>query len=198
MIPKLSPLVVTGMVGVGLLIVAGCSGQVAMPTSYQNYNAKDQSFAIDYPANWEAVGGGQSGFYSARFTSGSASVKVSADMTGSVVADIAKSQATMAGGENIEELKPIVKVHAMGKQQMAEEWGKYEENEPANVNSGFGESRQSEFKASSGFGGKVRGSRLTALSVDRRITVVAVCKERDWDKLKPVFDKMIASLQRGR
>jgi hypothetical protein len=168
-----------------------------MPTSYQNYNAKDQSFAIDYPANWKAVGGGQSGFYSARFTSGSASVKISADMVGSVVGDIAKSQATMAGGEEIEELKPIVKVHEMGKNQMAEEWGKYEEGTPTNVQSAFGEGRQAEFTASSGFGGKVRGIRLTALSVDRRISVVAVCKPADWDRLKPVFDKMIASLQRG-
>jgi hypothetical protein len=182
----------------GLVVAAGCSGPVAIPASYKTYSAKDQSFAVDYPENWKAVGGGQSGYYSARFTSGSASIRVTADMVGSVIGDIARSQSRMAGTEHIEQFKPINKVHELGNKQMAEEWSSYQEQPAAPFRSGFGEGRLSEFTAGGSFGGKMHGYRLTALSVDRRITVVCYAREADWQKLKPAFDKVNASLKSGR
>ncbi len=181
----------------GWAAVAGCGGGVAMPTSYQNYKAKDDSFAIDYPANWEAVGGGQGTYYSARFTSGSASVKVTADVVATALSDIGQSQlATMGGGADL--AMAIVTVHNKGKEQMSSEWSNYQEQEPVKVPTAFGDGRQAEFTASGAFGGKVRGCRLTALSGFRRISVVALCNEGEWTKVKPVFDKMIASLKGGK
>jgi hypothetical protein len=168
------------------------------------YKAKDQSFAIDYPENWEATGGGQAGFYSARFTSGSASIKVTADMVGSVIGDIAKSQTQMLGGgaleemEELEELEPVHQVHEMGKEKMAEEWANFEESPPATVQTAFGEGRLAEFIGNGSFGAEVRGWRLTALGVDRRITVVCCATEKDWETLRPTFEKAIASLKHGR
>ncbi|MDZ7616292.1 MAG: hypothetical protein U1E05_04765 [Patescibacteria group bacterium] len=178
---------------------AGCGGPVAAPTSFKNYQAKDQSFAIDYPETWEVKGGGQSGFFSARFTSGNASIKVTADTVGSLLGDIAGSQTGGMSGENEipEERKPIRVVHEMGKEAMAEEWSGYEEAEPESVQTAFGDARLAEFTGKSTFGGEFRGLRLTALGIDRRITVVCCCQESDSQNLRPAFDKAIASLNRG-
>lgn len=86
----------------------------------------------------------------------------------------------------------------MGKAQVAEDWGNYQEQAATAVSTAFGEGRLSEFTAGSGFGGKYHGYRLTALSTDRRITIVSYGKESDWQKLKPVFDHVHASLAPGR
>ncbi len=178
---------------------AGCSGPVAAPTAFTTYQAKDQSFAIDRPETWEVAGGGRSGYYSARFTSGSASVKVTADTVGSLLGDIARSQTNAFGGETEapEELKPVHVIHEMGKETMAEEWSDYTETSLETVQTGFGEGRLAEFTGKSSFGGKFSGLRLTALGVDRRITVVCCCRESDSENLRPAFDQMIASLKRG-
>ncbi len=186
-----------------LVVVAGlgtgCDGPVAAPTSFTNYQAKDQSFAIEYPANWEAKGGGRSGFFSVRFTSGSASIKVTADTVGSLLGDIAKSQTSALGGENEapEELKPVHVIHELGKEAMAEEWSSYEEAAPEIVQTAFGEGRLAEFTGKGAFGGEFRGLRLTALGIERRITVVCCCQESDSQNLRPAFDQAIASLKRG-
>jgi hypothetical protein len=180
------------------LFAAGCGGSVTAPTAYQNYNAKDQSFSIDYPEGWEATGGGQSGFYGARFSSGSASIKVTADMVGSAIGDIAKSFSTVAGDTEDEEHKPIAQVHALGKTQMADEFGNYLESPAVPVRTAFGEARLAEFTGRTTFGDKMHGYRLTALSVDRRITVVCYCRDPDWTKLKPAFEKVYTSVKQGR
>jgi len=137
------------------------------------------------------------GYHSARFTSASASIKVSADMVGSLFGDMAESRNRLGGTQDVEELKPVNQVHEMGKAQMADEWGNYQEQAATALSTSFGEARLSEFTAGSGFGGKYHGYRLTALSTERRITVVSYGKESDWQKLKPVFDKCNASLARG-
>lgn len=180
------------------LLFAGCSGPVAAPTSFTKYSAKDQSFAIDYPDNWKAVGGGQSGFYSARFTSGSASIKVTADTVGSLFGTIMDPNNTSSGEEVPEELKAIYQVHEMGKEKMAEEFSNFQESPPTPVQTVFGDSRLAEFTGGGGFGGKMHGYRLTALGVDRRITIVCCCREPDWETLKPAFRQAIATLSFGR
>ncbi|NUQ62218.1 MAG: hypothetical protein HUU20_07005 [Pirellulales bacterium] len=184
--------------GVAGLLATGCSGPVAAPTSFTTYAAKDQSFAIDYPDSWEAVGGGQSGFYSARFTSGSASIKVTADMVGSVIGNIVDPNSTSSTEEVPEELKAIYQVHEMGKEKMAEEFANFQESPATPVQTAFGDSRLAEFIGGGSFGGKMHGYRLTALGVDRRITVVCCCRENDWKTLEPAFRKAIATLKHGR
>ncbi len=180
------------------LLVSGCSGPVAVPDSFTNYKAKDQSFAIDYPEAWDAVGGGQSGFYSARFTSGSASIKVTADMVGSVIGNIMDPNSSSSDEEVPEELKAIYQVHEMGKEKMAEEFSKFLESPPTPTQTAFGDSRLSEFTGGGSFGGRMHGYRLTALGVDRRITVVCCCREGDWEALKPAFRRVLATLSHGR
>jgi len=186
--------------------LAGCSGSVSAPTSYDNYNAKDGSFACKYPAGWEAKGGGRGGFHSASFSQGAAKIKVSADLAGSLLGDIAKSgmAGMMPAGEvglaeeDLEEFSPVAQVHQMGQEEMADEFGDYQEQASEAVDTELGKGRLSEFSASTGFGGKLRGYRLTVLAHDRRVTVVCYVPEKNWAVLEPAFSEVIGSLKRGK
>ena len=80
----------------GAVVLAGCGGGAEAPTGYANYNAKNGAFACDYPENWESDGGGKSNHW-AKFTSGSALVRIKTDITGSLMGDIAQSQNQSAG-----------------------------------------------------------------------------------------------------
>jgi len=178
-------------------IVAGCSQAATAPTSFTTYNAKDQSFQCQHPADWEAEGGGAGGYYHLRVRRGSAAINVTADLVGSLLGDIARSFGQAAGVSD-ERLSPVAQLHEMAKEEMAESYGSYQEQTAKKINTGFGETYQSEFTGSGSFGGKVHGYRTTALARDRRIICVCTCPDGDWQTLKPAFEKVIASLAAGR
>ncbi len=195
---KLSAICVL-LAAIGIALVAGCSEPVSAPASFTPYQAKDQAFRTQQPAGWEmAQSGAQgTGYSSVKFTKGNASIKVSADLVGSLIGDIAKNLGGGgAAGEEDEELAAVAKVHEFGARQMQDELGGYTEQKPQKFQTPFGDSRRSEFTASTTFGGKLRGYRVTALSNDRRISIVAYCPEGDWATLKPTFEKIIAETTR--
>jgi hypothetical protein len=187
-------------------LLSGCGAAPTLSGSYAKYNAKNGAFACEYPEGWEVKGGGRDLFASAKFSSGSAVIKISADVAGSLMGDIADS---FGGGdmgglgdaagldEGGEDISTIAQIHAMGKEDLAEELGNYEEKEATVINTGLGEGRQSEFTASGTFTGSQRGYRVTFLGHNHRVTVVCRCGEKQWATVQPVFDKVIASLQRG-
>ena len=180
------------------ILLAGCGGPAVIPTSYSTYNAKNAAFKIDYPAEWTAEGGDKAGYAWAKFTSGSAEISVDANVSGSLVGDIAKSHIHLPGiNVGQEEAAPVAAVHDSEKQEFDEEEG-VEEEKPVPVKTGMNDARLSEFTGKKVFGGSIHGYRVTALSNDKRIRVVCECSERQWDALKPVFDKVIESLARGR
>jgi len=186
------------------LAAAGCGGTVSAPTSYDTYNAKDGSFRCKCPAGWEVKGGGRSDFHSASFAEGPAKIKVRADFAGSIIGDIAGGG--MAGlnapglemaADEADDFSAVAQVHQMGKEEMAEAFGNYEETPAEKIDTKLGEGRKAEFTGSNTFGGKMHGVRLTILSHDRRITVVCQCPEKNWETLKPAFDEVIDSLRPG-
>ena len=75
------------------LVIAGCEGPVPAPTTFKQFLAKDGSFSCDYPADWDVEGGGRSDntYAWGKFSQGGALIKVTADVTGSLMADIQKS-----------------------------------------------------------------------------------------------------------
>ena len=189
-------LLVAAAVCAALLTTAGC-GSVTAPSSYTEYNAKNGAFKCQYPADWECKAGGRrKGFHRASFKSGPASISIVADVKGSLLGDIAGGR--MAGPDVPEELAAEAQVHEMGLAKMEEEFGNYEEQKPEVIKTELGEGRKSEFTATTAFGGKSRGFRVTVLAHDDRVTVIAHCPEKNWDALKPAFDKVIDSLDRGR
>jgi hypothetical protein len=180
-------------VSAALLTTAGC-GSVAAPSSYTEYNAKDGSFKCQRPADWETKGGGK-GFYKASFKSGPASIEILAKVTGSLLGDIAGG--TTSDEDVPEELRAEAQVHQFYLREAEEKFSNYEEKKPEVINTELGEGRRSEFTASGGMGGKIRGFRATVLAHDNCIQVIAQSPEKNWDTLKPAFEKVIDSLGRG-
>jgi len=181
----------------GLLAIPGCGGAVPAPKAYVTYHSTDGRFDCDCPKGWEASGAGKPDSPNcwAKFTKGSAEIRVDADFAGSLFGDIAKSTGSMFGGEAE---PPVARVHPMGERHMKEEYSNYQEREPKPFQSkGFGEGRRSVFIADQGFGGKVYGYRATLLAGDRRISVICTCPATNWQTLKPAFEKVIASVRQG-
>ncbi len=178
-------------------LLAGCSQPATAPTSFTTHNATDQSFQCEHPADWEAEGGGAHGYYHLRVRRGSAAINVTADLVGSLMGDIARSFG-QAAGVSEERLSPVALLHEKAKEEMAENYGSFQEQAATKMNTGFGETYRSEFTGSGSFGGKTHGYRATALARDRRIICVCTCPESDWQTLKPAFEKVIESLTAGR
>jgi hypothetical protein len=185
-----------------LVAAGGCSSPVPAPTSFETYNAKDGSFQCEYPADWEADGGGK-GYYWAKFTKGTAEIAVDVQVSGSLMGDIAASGMSMAlpgvklSPEEMEAEAPVAKVHQIEKDQVAEQMGNYAEQPPQAVRPKLGDTRKSEFTAAA-FGGAIHGYRVTCLSRDKRIRVVCKCSESDWQTLQPAFDRIVESLAYGK
>jgi hypothetical protein len=189
-----------------LAVLTGCSEPVNAPTSYKQWNAKDGTFAIEYPEGWNADGGGKSGIQWAEFKKGSCVVKVDTDTSTSIVADIAGSAtAALDGGEPIDpelakELAPAEKAHNWVKENKPaylDEFSNYKEEESQIVKAPLGEGRKSAFTASKGMGQKIKGYRATFSTNDRGIIIFAYCPEKNWATLQPAYDKMLDSLALG-
>lgn len=183
----------------GLLLAGGCGGPATAPTNFASFNAKDGAFKCDYPADWEAEGGGVKGYFWAKFTSGSAEISIQSGSVGSVQADVINAGNRMAGvQEDEEELAPVAQLHEMRKTDTAKDLGDYQEQPPKAIRPKLGDGRKSQFTASGTFGGGIRGYRATVLSHNKSITVLCQCAEGDWETLKPAFDRVIDSLALGK
>ena len=179
-----------------IVCLAGCGGSVVIPSSYDNYNSKEGTFALDYPAGWEADGGGKRGPVWAKFTSGSAQIRVNATTTASLIGDI--SSGGGLGGDADPEFAPVQSAHEFNQMTAQEDFGGYKEDGPPQpFRCKLGDARISEFTASGAFGGQQRGYRMTVLGRDKGVSVTCVCKDSDWAKLEPVYKKVLASVSRG-
>ena len=181
---------------VALLTFGGCTGATVMPTTYTTYDAKDGSFQIECPAGWEVTTGGSRGYAWAKFTSGNAEIAVDTNLTGSLMADIAKSGIAIVNMGEREAAPAVEKVHESEKEAFVQEWG-VTELPPVAVATHLGDSRKSEFTGAGVIGGPFHGYRVTALSRDKRVRVICRCSESQWQAIQPAFDRMIASLTIG-
>jgi hypothetical protein len=184
-----------------VLLTCGCGGRAVVPSSYETYKADDDSFKIQYPAQWKASGGGK-GYAWAKFISGNAQIKVDTSLVGSLIGDIAQSQNQAFGhdgkgakipGEKEVDMAPVRVAHDFEKEAFLESTG-FKEQDPVAVKTGLGSARKSEFTGSATFGGGIHGYRATALTLDKRVRVLCQCPESEWQTLKPVFDKVIESV----
>jgi hypothetical protein len=207
---------VAAMGGVGALLMRP-PAPVTAPKAFTAYTASDKAFACQAPQGWETVSSGSGGMNSgALFKNGDAKIDITADLAGSLVGDIAAASDRAAGGVDsagggislpgvpgMEVGKarkpPVEKLHDAGKKSLAEKYGNYEEQPMKSVQTSLAEGRFSEFTGGGGnpFSPKVHGYRVTMLPSDRRVTVIAVCRETDWNTLKPAFETTITSLAPG-
>ena len=182
----------------GLLLMAGCGGEVTVPTSFDSYNSTKGTFACEYPSGWECKGGGKRGPSWAKFSSGSAEIKIDTGIVGSVLVDIGDPRDEMGGGQVDDDLAPAAKVHEAFKANTAAEFNDYKEEAPQVARSKLGDGRKSKFTAAASFGGEICGYRATIVNKKNSFVVICQCSKGDWEKLKPAFDRVLASLARGK
>ena len=184
---------------VGWSLLVGCdSGPVEAPTAYGEYNSRDGTFACEYPESWSADGGGKNGPQWATFASGTAEIRVDADLAGSLLGGIAGSFTPDAVEQSALELEPVHGVHVLGKKAAEAKYSGYTElDSPQEWKVSLGPSRRSEFTAASAFGTGLHGYRTTVLGHDKRVVVYCICREDDWPTLEPAFTHVLGTLKRG-
>lgn len=137
--------------------------------------------------------------------------KVKADLAGSLMADIAKSTGAQldslgsslgvpSGGEHRK--SPLEQMHEMQGEEYANggDFDSYTEGATKKTTIAGNEAMLTEFTyKESGTWGKVGmvGLRGTAISNDRRITVLCYCPASAKNEFWPIFGQMIASVQLG-
>lgn len=176
-----------------LAAAVGCAGPAQVPTSYTAYNAKDGTFQCDAPDGWEAKGGGGRGPVWAKFTSGSAEIAIRGNLADSLLADAMGGPSADNNALAIE-LAPVHILHVERMDAAKEEYGGYTElaGYPQELDCRIGPARISEFTA-----GSTHGYRVTAIAHSRGVTAWCTCRESEWTTLKPVFDRVLGSLERG-
>lgn len=196
---------VASIVAIGVLFGAGMlirgamartgGGGMEAPTEWSNYRNPAEKFSCVYPANWEmegstSIGGGGASWV--RFTSGEAKINIRESIAGGALSDIAGVGADP--NEEDESMTPVAKLHEFRKESFAEGYSDVQEHSVTTIQSGMGDARRSEFTASQGFSGKLRGYRVTYISPRAQMNAVCECPEEDWEKAKPIFEKVIASV----
>lgn len=98
---------------------------------------------------------------------------------------------------------PVEKAHLRYKQTVETKlaawgFGDYEEKEMQTAQCKAGEGRISEFTAKGGIPAyQIHGYRFTALGRERGINVITYCPIKNWDQLKPAFQRVIGSVADG-
>ena len=147
--------------------------------TFQSLAPKDAAWELHEGASADGLTGGS------RWQNGSAQINIAADAAGSFMSEGMKNSAK----------SPQEALHEMEVRQYQEKYGNYEEDPSRKYTGGFGETWVCEFSGTGGMRvGKLHGLRATMLSNQMRLQFVATCREADWDKLKPSFDKILASI----
>lgn len=200
MIGGVCVLVLALLIGLPMLF-SGDEGPMEPPESYSVFTHHVNSeFKCEYPAGWTVESGGTQGApVWAKFTSGDVNIRVRSSMGASAIGDIAANLGGMPGEELDEDLAPVAQVHnhEKMKEQFAQEYSEYQESPPEKIETGFGDTRVSEFTASGSWGSKQRGLRASMLGKNLQFTVICDCPEKDWDVCRAIFEKVIKSMSRG-
>lgn len=160
------------------------------------YNSAEEKFICEYPEGWEANGGGKHGRLWAKFASGSALIQVKSSVVGNLLSDAQRSASSDGGLAGFE---PVDGLHGNLKAEAEEEFDSYTElpGSPMVLNCKLGPARTSEFTGKSTFGSNIHGYRATVVGHDLGLVIFCTCLEDQWQALKPAFDHLLGSLERG-
>lgn len=184
------------------LALSGCGAPpiVSVPAAYDNWNSPDGTFALNYPAGWEAKGNGNRsrGIAWAECKEGLHKVRIDASFADVVIGDIANFGGGAALGleQPSEELTPEAIVQAKKIAKYEEKFKDYVEQPGSSLNVTLGPTYYNEFSAVDGFT-KISGIRSTTMARDRCVTFLAHCPAAQWDEFKPVFLKMLEEMESG-
>lgn len=214
------------LLGGGAYVYSASQPEKLQPvTSYAQFVADDKAFQCQYPSGWKVKSAQPQGISSyANFRKGAAEINIDADLQGSLMGDIMRSQQTMAenpggdfagggGGGSVPGLEqlpggggmapndrrpPVERLHEAKKEDMDSEHEGYQEQPPAVLQSALGEGRVSTYTyKGEGWAGKMKGIRATILANEKLVSVLCECPERDFTMLKPAFDRVLQTLKPG-
>ncbi len=177
--------------------LVGCGSQSAVvPTSFAAYSSSEGEFACEYPEGWEAKGGGKHGRLWAKFASGSALIHIKSSIIGNLMSDAQRSASSDSGGIGFE---PVDGLHHGLMAEAKDEYADYadEPGSPKVLNCKLGAARTSEFTSNTSFGSKIHGYRTTVIAHDLGLIIFCTCPEDQWQALKPAFDHLLGSFERG-
>jgi len=180
-----------------LMVTVGCgSGSAVVPTSFAPYSSAEGEFACEYPEGWESKGGGKHGRLWARFTSGPAEIHIKSSVMGNIMSD---SQSRSSSDGSALGFEPVDQLHKFFKAEAEDDFDGYadEPGSPMVLNCPLGAGRTSEFTSKTTFGGKIHGYRTSIIARDLGLIIICTCPESEWKAIKPAFDHLLGSLERG-
>jgi FHA domain len=197
--------VLVGLVGGGTFLLRGPSKQIpyTVPQKYILFNPKSYAtmLSCEVPEDWkQQIGGGQNiGPIVARFTDGRLSIEICESLRGdnmrqTIVALRQKADSARCGAS------PAELIHEHQRQQSSANFKAYSE-EPRSrgiKTKGFNEGQISDFTATEGLlGTEVQGCRATVVSRTLQFTVTCKCPPPLFQDAKPVFERVISTLNCG-
>jgi len=201
---------------VGLVAVVGLLGGVALllrgpsqgtpyavPQNYVLFNPKGYAsmLSCEVPADWkqDTRGGQNIGPIAVRFTDGRLSIEICETLTGSGIREIAVAMRQQSESARHDTTLAEL-IHEHQRQQSSEKFRSYREDARSRgiKTKGYGEGQISDFTAADGiFGTEIRGCRATVLNPLRQFTMTCKCPAALFPDAKPVFEKVISTLNCG-
>ena len=175
----------------------GCGpAPMTTPTSFLTYNSADGTFACEYPEGWLAEGKAKRAVW-AKFTSGDAKIDFRVNVSGSLMAD---AMGGRGGDPDLPpDLQPVHILHVGALEQAQDDLPNYKElpGSPVELECKVGPARLSEFTCTTTLGTSMHGYRVTTIGHKKAVAVLCLCREGDWQALKPAFDHTLMSITRG-
>jgi hypothetical protein len=169
------------------------------PQNYVSFAPKGFQLSAKVPEDWtQTYAGGEGGLpISARFASGSISVNVRESIGGGALGQAAIAMQGAAPG--VPKEAPVVGIHAYHRRHFEDDYKNYNEGFERPIKTrGYGEGRISDFTANEGlFGLQIKGCRATMMNSIHQFTVTCKCPAGQFKDIKPVFEKIVASLSTG-
>jgi len=198
-------IVLVGLVGGGAFLLRGPSqgAPYTVPQKYILFNPKSYAtmLSCEVPEDWKQriVGGQNIGPITARFTDGRLSIEICENLKGGRIREIVAAMRQKADSAR-RGASPAELIHEHQRHESSENFKSYSE-EPRSrgiKTKGFGEGQISDFTATEGFlGTEVQGCRATVVSRTLQFTVTCKCPPSIFQDAKPVFEKVISTLNCG-
>ena len=204
---EFKPAVAAGVAVAGLLLIGGGgylthtllqgSVPVAAPETLARFKHEKNAFAIDYPEGWSVKEAGGTGGVRASgiFEGPQGKLTVREGQGASSVADIAGTGGdSYVIGEQDDSESPEQAAHDWLGRSAQDNYSGYREESARTIKTGVGIARASDFTATTMFGGGIRGIRATVLIGKDAFNITAETSVKDFEVMKPVFEKIIASV----
>jgi hypothetical protein len=175
-----------------MLSAGGCdSGPAIVPKSLNTYADPNKRFSIQVPSEWDSDSGNVDKHGWVKYTSGSAKIVADVCPVKDFIALIAQTGQNPMVDLQTNPSKAASKVHWLENPELQKEEGVKEQRTlPVQTNAGKGS--QSEYTTTDD--PPLHGYRATVVIGENRIKIYCECPETEWKTLKPVFDKVIASV----